>query len=207
MTDFAPPGPGGPLPPAPGYPPAGYPPPQPPRGNGPAVASLVLGILGCVPLVTGLLAILFGIIGMRRARHPYTGGKGLAIAGLILGIVSAVFWCSCVGFSSVMYVQSGPARGVTRQYIQDLSADNLAAAQANAASQISPTQIQAQRDEATRWGTLSNLRFTGMYYNTVNGATQWRLTGLAFFAKGPHAFEAVLVNENGQWKVEQLRFP
>lgn len=204
MTYFPPANPGAPMPPAPGYPPGGYPPP--PRGNGPAVASLVLGILGCVPLITGLLAILFGIIGLRRARQPYTSGKGLAVAGLVLGIVSILFWCSCVGFSSVMYVRSGPARSVTRQYIQDLSTNHLAAAQASAASQVRLSQIQGQRDEVSQWGNLTDVRFTAMYYNTVNGISQWRLTGIASFAQGPHWFEALLIEQNGQWKIERLRF-
>jgi hypothetical protein len=194
------------MPPLPGYPPGGYAPPPPPRGNGAAVASLVLGILGCIPLITGLLAILFGIIGLRRAKQPYTGGSGMAAAGLTLGIISVLFWGSCAGFSSVLYVQSGPARGVARQYMQDLSANNLAAARTNAASQLTSPQLQGERDQIAHWGSLNNVRFTGMYYHTVNGVTQWRLTGIATFATGAHAFEAVLVQQNGQWKVERLQF-
>jgi hypothetical protein len=65
--------------------------------NGPAIASLVLGIVGIALLffpfagiVLGLLAVAFGYVGLKRAEM--TGvGRGLAIAGLVLGIVSAAF--------------------------------------------------------------------------------------------------------------------
>jgi len=67
------------------------------QSNGPAVASLVLGIVGAVflffPFVgvfLGILAIVFAYVGFKRA--DVTGsGRGLAVAGLVLGIVAAVF--------------------------------------------------------------------------------------------------------------------
>jgi Domain of unknown function (DUF4190) len=82
-----------PLPPPPGTfapaPPAG---PAPTQGNGFAIAALVLGILGFVfPLICGIPAIVFGVIGRTRAKEGGPNG-GLALAGLILGIVSTAFW-------------------------------------------------------------------------------------------------------------------
>src|SRR5947207_3971077 len=63
--------------------------PGPMRTSGFAVASLVLGIIGLiVPLVPGILAIVFGVMGIRRTRDPSVGGRGLAIAGLSVGAAS-----------------------------------------------------------------------------------------------------------------------
>ncbi len=76
---------------------------QKPR-TGMSVASLVLGILALlaspwpigsyIAVVLAVLAVIFGIIGVRRA-----AGKGMAIAGLILGglalvisIIASIFW-------------------------------------------------------------------------------------------------------------------
>ena len=80
--------------------PAQYgPPPGQQPGNGMAVAALVLGIVGAVfviiffplALVLGILAIIFGFIGRNRYnRNPAVGRKGMAIAGLILGIIATV---------------------------------------------------------------------------------------------------------------------
>jgi hypothetical protein len=91
---YPPPG-GYPPPPPPGqyYPPpaAGYPPPpQPPGTNVWAVVSLIFGILGGV-----LISVVCGIIGLNRAKQG-RGGRGMAIAGLVLsglwvlGIVAVI---------------------------------------------------------------------------------------------------------------------
>jgi hypothetical protein len=60
--------------PPPGY----YPPPPAPKTNWWAVASLITGIIGMV-----LLSVIFGIVGLNRAKYSQ-GGRGLAIAGLVL---------------------------------------------------------------------------------------------------------------------------
>lgn len=61
--------------------------------NGFAIASMVLGILALVTyygaFVFGVLAIVFGAIALKRIRNnPDQKGKGMAIAGLICGIVA-----------------------------------------------------------------------------------------------------------------------
>jgi hypothetical protein len=67
------------------------------RGNGMATAgfvcSLVGAVLGLIPLlfffawILGPLGLVFGAIGWKNARAG-RGGKGLAIAGVILGIAA-----------------------------------------------------------------------------------------------------------------------
>jgi len=60
---------------------------KPPRFNYPAIASVVCGLLFFMPLLPSLLAILFGIMGLNRAKDPRVGGKRLSIAGIILGLI------------------------------------------------------------------------------------------------------------------------
>lgn len=67
--------------------------PQSSEGQGFGIASLVLGIFGffvvcCIPIIgaiPSILAIIFGALGMK-----YPAGKGMAIAGLILGCIGLV---------------------------------------------------------------------------------------------------------------------
>jgi hypothetical protein len=70
-------------------------------GNGLAVAALVLGIvgvfLGIVPILfflslpCGILALVFGVVGRRKAQvDERRGGKGMAVAGVILGCLTVV---------------------------------------------------------------------------------------------------------------------
>lgn len=71
-------------------------------GNGLAVAALVLGLLGLliswIPFLFflwglfGVLAIIFGAIAASISRkEPMRGGKGMAITGLVTGILTLVF--------------------------------------------------------------------------------------------------------------------
>ncbi len=63
--------------------------------NGFCVASLVLGIIG-IPafctVITPILAIVFGIIGYNQAGKAdvQSGGKGMAIAGIICGVIGCI---------------------------------------------------------------------------------------------------------------------
>ena len=93
--------------PSPGLPPApqaGPPAPPTPQvgtttSNGMAVAALVLGIVGLVTSIIpflfvigpicDVLAIIFGTIGLRRAKRG-ADNKSMAVAGLILGICGVV---------------------------------------------------------------------------------------------------------------------
>jgi prepilin-type processing-associated H-X9-DG protein len=62
---------------------------QPTTTSGFAVWSLVCGLLSfCVPVIGNLLAIVFGIIGIVKTGTPQVRGRGMAITGLILGIVA-----------------------------------------------------------------------------------------------------------------------
>ena len=68
--------------------------------NGISVAALVCGIIGIIgsfipyvvyaSIIFAILAVIFGSKGMKQAKE--TGnGKGLAVAGLVLGIISLAF--------------------------------------------------------------------------------------------------------------------
>jgi len=55
------------------------------QGNGLAIASVVCGAIGfIIPLLPGVLGIIFGILGLRRTRNPAVGGKAAAITGISL---------------------------------------------------------------------------------------------------------------------------
>jgi hypothetical protein len=58
--------------------------------SGKAVAALVLGIAGLLiaPIVCSTLAIVFGVLARRDIdRRPALTGRGLATAGIVLGVL------------------------------------------------------------------------------------------------------------------------
>lgn len=74
-------------------------PPQ--QGNTLAIAGLVLGILGVllafIPLLGVVAGVLLGLgaaicggLGLSKSKEPGRGGKGMAIAGLVLGIIAII---------------------------------------------------------------------------------------------------------------------
>lgn len=64
------------------------------RRHGLAITSLVLGILGIVPcfILAGLPAIITGFMAKTRAtqRPEEFGGRGMALAGIVLGLLSLI---------------------------------------------------------------------------------------------------------------------
>ena len=89
---YPPPPPGGygaPPPPPGGY---GYqPPPQAVGTNGMAIVSLVCSLFGWLCIIGGILGMIFGFLALGQIRQSGQGGRGLAIAGIVIGgIVTAL---------------------------------------------------------------------------------------------------------------------
>ncbi|HEY0186630.1 MAG TPA: DUF4190 domain-containing protein [Cellulomonas sp.] len=66
----------------------GWQPPRP-RTEPLALVALVAGVLG-----TGPVAIVLGALGIRSARRHGRRGRGLALAGLVLGLVGTLGWAA-----------------------------------------------------------------------------------------------------------------
>jgi hypothetical protein len=52
-----------------------------------ALFSALTALLAPLAVVFGVLAIILGFVGMRMASHPGITGKGVAIGGLVLGVL------------------------------------------------------------------------------------------------------------------------
>ena len=132
------PGPG--APPAPGAPPGPGSVPAPPPGapqmgpggfstagapakknNGMAIASLVLGILFCVPF-GGILAIIFGFIARKQIKNSEgrQTGSGMATAGIVLGVLGIIASASLgILAASGAFEEDVPSRSDFVQTVSD----------------------------------------------------------------------------------------
>ncbi len=54
-----------------------------------AVVGLVSSLAACVPVLSPLLGLIFGIVGIRSTRGGRMGGRGLAIAAVIVAVAGA----------------------------------------------------------------------------------------------------------------------
>lgn len=87
----------------PGYPPPGYADPygygaygQTGGTNGLAIASLITSIAAIVTcylgIILGIVGVILGIVALNQLKTKQQDGKGIAIAGIILGAVIPVLW-------------------------------------------------------------------------------------------------------------------
>ncbi|MEP7114681.1 MAG: DUF4190 domain-containing protein [Ilumatobacteraceae bacterium] len=87
--------PGSSFPPQPpGYQPypASAPMPDKRTKSGMAIAGFVCSLVGVIPCfwaiqIMGLLGTIFGFIGLKQTKDGRRGGRGLAIAGVVIGII------------------------------------------------------------------------------------------------------------------------
>lgn len=95
----------------------------PPRISYWAIASLILGLAFYIPLATGLLAILTGLRATSLIRNSSGAllGRGIAIAGVSLGVVHAVVW-GLVLFAGLTYTVGVGERAVV---VRDGRADRV----------------------------------------------------------------------------------
>jgi hypothetical protein len=79
-----------------------------PRKNGLGIASMVLGIVGVVVpcfwilQIPGVLAVVFGAVALSQLKkqpEKYTG-RGMAVAGLVLGLVALVIMLLFIVFGN-----------------------------------------------------------------------------------------------------------
>jgi hypothetical protein len=188
--------------PPPGYG-GGYAAPQPKRSNLPAIFSLILGILGCVPFVTGLLAIVLGIVGIRKGRNPQVGGKGLAIAGIILGLISVVAWSVFGGTAYGLWKYSKPAREVSSQFAKDLSAGNLDAAQARCTPTIKRADLERAAAKLKSSGQVKDTTLPVFHSQSSGGVTTMDVGGAATFTNNQSLpYFIRLVKQGDEFKID-----
>ncbi|ANW65296.1 hypothetical protein BCA37_18425 [Mycobacterium sp. djl-10] len=90
----------------------GQPPAQPKNGLG--IAALVVGILSLPAVLTvfggfvlGLVAIVLGVIGYRRAKKGAATNGGIAIAGAVIGLLGIVLNAALIAFGVWGFLQVG----------------------------------------------------------------------------------------------------
>ena len=85
---------------------------SPKKTNGFAIAALVNGIVGITLFWTvvlgicSLLGVVFGHVSLGQLKTSQEEGRGMAIAGLVLGYVSLGFWALIVIAAAVVAASS-----------------------------------------------------------------------------------------------------
>ncbi len=109
--------------------------------NGFGIAALVLGLLALVlcwtiigGIVLGLLALVFGLLGRARVKRGQATNGGLAVAGIVLGIIGLLISIGIVAFG--VSILNSPAGQSYQQCIEESGGDPAAIEQC--ASELAP---------------------------------------------------------------------
>ena len=187
--------------------------------NPAALTSIVCGALLCIPLITSIPAVIFGIIGLGKARRePQAGGRGLAIAGLILGVIGIAGWVTTgigaymayrVGKQVVTDIQAEvaqPGRMLARSFVQKLASGDVQGATDVAAPEISKRGIESISQQIQQLGAFQDLKIDNVVPTTTNGTFQVQLSGTARFAKGAKQFSITVAKDAKGLRVVQYSF-
>lgn len=173
-----------------------YQPPAPPRTNGFAIGSLVCGLLGCFPIVlTALAAIVLGLLGIKKSKEPNTGGKGLAIAGLVLGLIGLLWSAGFIGASIWGYRTANklvlePGRQISSSFINTLSSGDTNAASQYVSSSISQDELNQLSQKVKSYGQVKDIKIGGFNAQGTGARRSFTITGTAEFDSTSKAFTA-----------------
>lgn len=184
----------------------GTPLPYKPRTNAWALTSLISGVLGCVPFVTGIVAVIAGIVGLKKANDPRYGGRGLAIGGLVLGLLSVLFWTFFGSVFVGIFTATGEPRRLAQDFVKMTSEGATDAALTHAAQNIDRPQLASLARRMEGWGQFEDLTSYSSSINAQGGMTVCELKGTAYFTGGDHPFEMTLIKQDGTWKISALEF-
>lgn len=180
--------------------------PQPSTTNVWAIVSLITGLVGCL-FITPLIAIVTGIIGIATAKPP-KGGKGMAIAGIILGIL----WIG-VGIGSYFAVYAGVqwvqtqvanlAKEPTMGFLNSLQEGNVDDVKREA-GQLGEGKLQELAAQLKPLGKCQDITFASPSYQNNNGVVTVGFSGTAKFENGTRVLDVQLRDNNGQFVFEKL---
>ena len=128
---------------------------EPRRTSGLAIASVVCSVILCCPLTTVMGVILAVVALATMSGKPHIKGKGLAITGLVLGLVFTTAWVmiGVKGYEAVAKMKRGPQEAMEAGFSGDL--DGLRSEFTGAGAAADDAQVQAFLDELTnRYGAF-----------------------------------------------------
>jgi hypothetical protein len=186
----------------------GYPPsPAQRRLSWAALISLLLATVLCwVPYVSSGLAIVFGIVAVARTRNPQVSGRGLAIAGILLGAGGLLVWALAGGGLMLEYTQDHEARPYAQQFLQDLSTGKVDAA-VTSSSGISQSELQDLYDQHfEKWGPLQRVEWANTFWDsdTPGHGDQCAVKGDAHFQNSTQHVWMIMKEQGSTWKVTKF---
>jgi hypothetical protein len=147
------------------------------------VVSLICGLLFCIPVLTGLIAVITGLVGIKSTGKPNVTGRGMAITGLILGLLALIAWpligLAMYGGFKAAYAMAQKSGVEFTNAIIDGDYDK---AMKFTASGMKKEELQKMNQDMKGWGSLTSIGFPS------NVSTQKTAGGDVIEVKAPATF-------------------
>lgn len=164
-----------------------------------ALSSFICGIVGCIPFLPGLAAVILGIIGFLRTGNPAIRGRWMAIVGILLGLLSVGGWTA----GTIHFLTALRRPGIAvHDFMHDLAAGDMAGAKALSAG-LSDDDLRDDATLITSHGTFIDTTFNNVSIMNSDAT----VTGSTTFNTGSVKTEALLTYTGGSWKVTHISFP
>ena len=207
------------MPPPGSYPPPGFQPAPAPKTNGLAIASLICGILFCVPYLASLSAIILGILGIQKSKQPGTGGKGMAIAGLVLGVLGLLISVAGTAFiltapkwGSAFIAQAlrEPVRQTGTRFVESLTSGDGQSASQHTTANFSTISLATLGAEMKSYGKFNSLSIGSISLDTkaTDGKAHVLANGTISFESVTKNFSATLIGDSaapGTFKIDDFK--
>lgn len=175
-----------------------------PRTSVAAVASLVCGLLGCL-IVPGVAAVILGIVGIAKTREPMVKGRGMAVAGLVLGSLGIIASIAAIALSLFAYFISEtklePARLAAQRFIHDVSEGKVDAAVASSVAGTDRAPIADLAERMKPWGAFQGLDDEVISYVNAKGRVDYTIHGRARFATESRPCVIYVVEMGGTYRI------
>jgi hypothetical protein len=203
-----------PPPPPPGFPPphtqpgyAGPPVASGQQANGLAIASLVCGIVGCF-VITPLIGLLLGVLGLKASGKKGGSGRGMAIAGIVLSVLWIGVFVLFAGSFAALIGLSKQERQLAAAFARDVAAGNVDAAMARTTSAVKREDVAAAATKLQALGTVTDTTMFGVSGQAKSNVGKfWMIAGAVTFNKGQAVgYAAQVVDQNGVPKIDGFTF-
>lgn len=158
-----------------------------------AIISLVCGIIGCM-VITGIAGIITGIVGLSQSKQK--GGRGLAITGIILSVLSLVAVAAMAGFTvwGVKYAVKKVKEPAIAAINACVDGD---VARATAAAGLSEDAASALAEKVKGFGHCTDISFNNVSSSATPGGKTFSGSGSAVFEKAGAKDFAIVVEQRG----------
>ena len=107
----------------------------------PAVFGLLLSVLQCLPVISGVGAIILGILGLREVRTGQRIGKPIALAAIAIGVVSTVLWLVSLSAGALIAGRYASVYEAAEQFTRAVASGEFEEARALAGPGVSDEEV------------------------------------------------------------------